>query len=178
MFFTTNVKKCLNEKIRAFTLIELLIVISLIAFFSAFVVFNKGKSQASLNLERASFQIAQSIRKAEELAIAAQFFNGSYPIGGYGVYFEEGSSFYSIFADVNQNGNYSEGELVESIALENMITISDLSPSSPSVVIFKAPDPTVVLPGSSSSISITISATNIDLEKTISVNSLGVIEIQ
>jgi prepilin-type N-terminal cleavage/methylation domain-containing protein len=178
MFFTTNAKRCLNGNIRAFTLLELLVVIFIISFFSAFVVFNKGKSEATLTLERATFQIAQDIRRTEELAIAAQFFNGSYPVGGYGIRFEKGANSYIIFADVNQDGNYSDNELIENIVLDNLITITDLLPNSPSVAIFKAPDPSVVLPGGAENISIKISATGIDLEKTISVNSLGVIEIQ
>ncbi|MDP2820774.1 MAG: type II secretion system protein [bacterium] len=178
MFFPTAKKGFLNEGAKAFTLIELLVVIFIISFFSAFVVFNKGKSQATLSLERTSFQIAQNIRRTEELAIAAQFFNGSYPAGGYGIRFEKSANSYVIFADVNQDGNYSEGELVENIVLDNLVTITDLLPNSPAVAIFKAPDPSVVLPGGAESISIKISATGIDLEKTISVNSLGVIEIQ
>lgn len=178
MFFPTTKKEFLKEGTKAFTLIELLAVIFIISFFSAFVVLNKGKSQATLTLEKTAFQIAQNIRRTEELAIAAQFFNGSYPVGGYGIRFEKGANSYTIFADVNQDGNYSSNELIEDVVLDNLITINDLLPSSPAVAIFKAPDPTVVLPGGTENISIKISATGIDLEKTILVNSLGIIEIQ
>lgn len=171
MFFLDKKTKFPTENSRAFTLIELLVVIFIIALFSSLVLFNKNKSQANLALERTAFQISQDIRRTEEMAIAAQFFNGSYPAGGYGIRFAENENQYLIFADINQDGIYSEGELVESIVLENFVRVTELVPDSPAIAIFKAPDPDVILSGSGNSISIKISTTAGDSEKTISVNN-------
>lgn len=165
-----------NEK--AFTLIELLVVVSIISLLSVLVVFNQGQSQTKLRLERTSYQIAQNIRRTEEMAIAAQFFQGSYPFGGFGIFFMENENSYIIFADVDNNQTYSPNEFIEEINLENFITIEKLLPVSPLLILFKAPDPEVIFPAGAITASIKLIADGIDNEKTILINSLGVIEIQ
>jgi len=165
-----------NEK--AFTLIEILVVVSIISLFSVLVVFDQGQSQKKLSLERASYQVAQDIRRTEEMAIGAQFFEGSYPSGGFGILFIENKNSYIIFADVDNNKSYTIGEFVEEISLENFITIDELLPNSPLIILFKAPDPEVIFPAGATMVSIKLTAEGIDSEKTVLVNSIGVIEVQ
>jgi len=163
---------------QGFTLVELLVIIFIISLFSVMVLFNHRNLQESLALERASFQVAQDIRRVEEMAIAAQKFNGSYPSGGFGIQFTSDSQTYIIFADLDEDQTYDGGsELVETKTLEAPIKVSNLLPSSPLTIIFKAPDPEVILPGGVSEVTIEVVSPN-SQSKTIFLNKSGTVEIK
>jgi hypothetical protein len=79
------------------------------------------------------------------MAMGVKEFKGSFPSGGYGIYFNlTESNHYILFADTSTppNYQYDSGELAEDIYFENLVEISQLVPSSPLTIVFTPPDPT------------------------------------
>lgn len=141
---------------RAFTLIEILIVTVIIGVITSIVVLNYGRDKEQFALQRSAYKLAQDIRRAQEMAMSGKEFQGEVPRGGYGVYFTiDEPTHYILFADINEDRQYSAGELVEDISLEKRIKIGELS-SSPLNIVFIPPDPTVRFSKNASSISIAI----------------------
>lgn len=129
-------------KPKGFTLIEMLIVISIIIILTSITVPIYQGSKKQLAIQRAVNKLAQDIRRAEEMAMGVKEFKGSFPSGGYGIYFNTPDR-YTLFADSNSNEQYDgAGELVEDIFFETGVQISQLSPASPLTIVFIPPDPT------------------------------------
>ncbi len=171
-------------KENGFTLIEILVVISIMIFMTALVLPNWRRGNQGLALERALHQVAQDITRAEESALRAQFFQcqtGS--IKGYGVYWDRNAmpDSYLVFADCNGNEKYDISDTtVETIEMENGISISSLSPDPSFSIVFTPPEPRVTIdPGDPSQVQIILT---LDSEpgttRTITVTSKGIIDIQ
>ena len=177
-----------------FTLVELLIVIVIITILSSLFFMNFHNSQSQLALERATFQIANDIRRAQEMAMSVKketaCTNPNYKYG-FGVSFNTANanerSKYILFADCNGNGKYQTSDndyLVNLIDFNNI----EISPSPPNSfnkidIVFTPPDPTVTFSKDPSpdpnEVSIIIRIkNNISKTKTITVNKVGMIEIQ
>jgi len=143
------IKKTVN--MWGFTLIEMLVVISVIIILTLITVPIYQGSKKELALQRATGKLAQDLRSAQEMAMAAKEFQGAVPEGGYGIYLTSGmSDRYILFADTNGNFQYGDGELVDDIYFETGVEISQLSPASPLTITFTPPDPTTRVNGSTS----------------------------
>ena len=163
---------------KAFTLVELLVAISIIVLLTGIVILNFRSGGDQLALERAANQVAQDIKKAMEMALGGKEKDGSFPQGGYGIYFSAPSNSYVLFADNNPNGSYDPGEGIKTISLqEKNITIYNISPSSPLSITFLPPVPEVKFSVSASSVTITL-RDNQGRTKTIFINQVGLVEIQ
>jgi Tfp pilus assembly protein FimT len=178
-------------KNKSFALIELLVVISIIVILTGIVFAGYRTGQQQLALQRAANQLAQDIRRAQGLALAAENFHGAVPSGGYGIYFSgTGITSYILFADCDNDKTYDTAntcpdcsvapcnsnqfpEQLETIELEKDVSISALS-SSPLQIAFTPPDPTVTITLSAPG-QITLSLSG--QTKTITVNKAGLIEI-
>jgi len=176
-------KKENNEK--AFTLTELLVVITIVSVLSVVTVLSLNTTQKDILLQESASQLVQDIRRVQEMAMSAKEFQGRVPQGGYGVYFEEvGQNKYILFADCNQNHQYDItgtpcngfSEKMEEKTLSTNIEISEVSPFIPLNIIFLPPDPTVFITGDSASAYITL--TNGFQQKTIILNKGGLISLQ
>ncbi len=166
---------------RAFTLVELLVVISLISLFSVLMMVNYRAGDAQLKLQRSSYKLAQDIGRAEEMAISAKSFQGTIP-GGYGIYFNLNSpGQYILFADLNGNKQYDANEMVETLNFENTVSLQALTPIAADnslAVIFSPPDPTISFFPDAVSVSVTIKTAGLTSQKIIQVNKVGLISVQ
>jgi len=162
---------------RAFTLIELMVVASIIIILSAVALLNYRSGESQFALQRSANKLAQDIRRAQEMAMSAKEFGGTVPEGGYGINFQTtATSSYILFADLNDNGVFDSGETIEKPSLEEGVRISNLSPSSPLNVTFSPPDPTTNINLSDTLAIITI--TNDIQTKIIRVNKAGLIYVE
>jgi len=187
---------------RAFTLLEITVVISIIILLGTIFIANYRGGEKQFALKRSTNKLAQDLRRAEEMAMSSQrtpdsFEPGAFPKGGYGIYFQKNSSSYILFADCDGNGVYSgagtsptcaaattsfsfwKGEKLEEISFEEGIYIKDLTPSSLDSfsVTFFPPDPTVTINPQANSASISLTFDGVS-QKTITINKVGLIDIE
>lgn len=140
---------------KSFTLIEVLLVISIVIFLSAIILPNYKSGEKQLALQRSANKLAQDIRRAAEMAVSTQ---ECVSCGGYGVVFDiEGSwdpnprKKYRLYID-NGNGFFQQSPtpdvIMETIELEKGLIVKELwrpigSTSSLVSVNFAPPDPIV-----------------------------------
>ncbi len=176
------------------------VVISIIILLSTFFIANYRGGEKQFALKRSVHQLAQDLRRAQEMAMSSQktpdgFGPETFPKGGYGVFLMKDSNSYILFADCDGDNQYDEGggaiscqaateitpypEKINELYLEEKIYIKDLIPSlgnSLSITFFP-PDPTVTIvpTANSASISLTFDGQS---QKTITVNIAGLIDIE
>ena len=188
--FKFQVKK-FQEK--AFTLLELLIVIGIITIVSAIVFAGAGNKNQQFALQRSIYKLDQDMRRASEMGMSAKEFQGSVPDGGYGIYFNtaETTTSYILFADCDNNKVYTETgtpcngfpEEVEKIDLEKKVYIKSLDPYSAINITFKPPNPTITISNADGTATTSEATTTIALEadpdsvRTIHFNRVGLIDI-
>lgn len=187
-----------KKKEKGFTLIEILVTIIIIIILTGIVFTNYRTGQQQLVLQRAANKLAQDVRRAGEMALAAEECTpppascpegGGVPAGGFGFYIDKSQDDrYFIYADNNQPSKsqwYTPGEEIETIYLEEGVYIEDIVPPSANFSInFKPPDPTIEIkdnngnPPAGGEVTI-ILALEADPSKTrtITVNKAGLIEI-
>ena len=168
-----------------FTLIEMLTVLAIIFTLTSISFPIYRITQQEYILENAAQKLAQDIRRVQEMAISTRICEICSPKKvppGYGVYLQENSFSYIIYADTNpEQGNefYDDADtIIEIVPLDNRIFIKSLVPS-PLSINFRPPDPLVRIGNSSQTLnegSITISLSN-DTSKTkmIKINRAGLI---
>lgn len=167
---------------KGFTIIELVVVISIILILSSIVIPSYKQREEVFSLQRSANKLAQDLRRTQEMAMSAKDFKGVVPKGGYGIYLTiSQADLYILFADCNNNKFYDETsapcngfpEKVEEIKFERRVKIQ--SPSSLTIT-FIPPNPTVnIFPETPSA---SISLTNNGQTKAIIVNKAGLIEIE
>lgn len=172
---------------QGFTLVELLVVMSIILTISLLTFANYRLGEKSFSLEQSAAKLGQDFRKMEESAMSAKEFHGQIPKGGYGVYLKKGDSSYILFADCDLNYQYTssgtpcEGgysEKVEEVSLGPRLEISSLSSGSVLNVVFTPPTPFVTISGVANEATATIALKDIPSRyKTVKVNKAGLIEI-
>lgn len=141
-------------KNRAFTLVEMLVVVGITLILTAVVTPGFRSGAKGFSLKRSGYKIAQDIRRAQELAMSAREFVGAPASfkGGYGVNFQINGVSYILFADLDNDMVFdSPTEKVEEITLEKGIKISSLKVSnnvvSPLNIVFLPPIPAVFILG-------------------------------
>ncbi len=162
---------------RAFTLIEIIVTIALMAIFAGIAILSSRNGQAAMALSGEAEKIGQFALEAKSLALVAYSPSGS-AICGYGVVVDPGSQTYSIFAyepggspcpsadSVTVPGIYDGTEHPYSGGTWRVPTAQGVTISSGGVVLFYPPDPTVLGGGS-------FSLSGGGGSKTISVSSAG-----
>lgn len=187
---------------RSFTLIEIAVVISIILILSILVFPNFRDAKAKFALDRTIYKLSQDLRNAEEMSMSSQttppeiFVSSFFPKGGYGIYFQENSSSYILFADCDGDGEYDAAggavscseateqqpfpEKIKDITLEAGIKIGTLNPKysqdNSLAITFFPPDPTITIyPAASTAFITLIFKTK---SETASINLNGLIEIQ
>lgn len=111
-----------------FTLIELIVAITIMSIVFAIVVPQYSKHVNSRALSLAQEQIVNDIRMAQNYALNTLKANGGFPKGGYGVRFIKDSNAYIIFADNDGDKIYKAdgSEKFQNIEISGGIKINDL----------------------------------------------------
>ena len=179
--------KILNRQKGAITLSEMLVVVAIIGILAAVMLINYPATKKQLAFQRAASKLVQDIRRAQEMAMAAEEVSGSVPAGGYGIYLTTDSqTSYILFADQGSPPNYRYGsgeQIGSNINFESGVKIKTLDADYVNIV-FVPPDPTVYLTDGSggdlgNQISIIISLIDDTTKtKTITVNKAGLITVQ
>jgi len=144
-------KRIISRK-RGFSLIELMVVISLISILSLFSFWGYNFQQNSLLLKRSKTQLIGDMEKVKEMAIASKEIHGIRPKGGYGIFLQKGSSSYILFADCNGNHLFDHlntcpgpsPEKLETISFKKKVYIQNL-PADQVSLTFVPPAPDVYI---------------------------------
>lgn len=170
-----------------FTLIELLVVVFIIGLVSTILIANIRKGEKQYQVQLATQEISQNIRRAQDMALTSFKHKPDEPSPyNFGVYFEKQSpNSYIIFADENPNSyKYNGGEGMETITLGSNIEIASLSSEPKLHITFSLPDGFTHIEPNADSANITIKRTGSDCVqspqdcKTIEVLSTGQINVK
>lgn len=103
----SNSPSCfLPVSVSGFTLVELMVSISIFTIISIGLFINYPKFREGISLKRTVQEIALSVREAQVSAISVKESGGKFP--GYGVYFDVNSpSSFILFVDFDGDGEYS-----------------------------------------------------------------------
>ena len=104
------------NKIKGFTLVELMVVVSIFAIVTSISIYNYSNFNSSLSIQNLADDIALTVRRAQSFAIGVRGYGGSFN-EGYGIHFSsnpntkdyEGSNTsFVLFSDmgINQNKKY------------------------------------------------------------------------
>ncbi|MDD4531197.1 MAG: type II secretion system protein [Candidatus Pacebacteria bacterium] len=131
---------------KAFTLIELIVMMAIVAIFTTIIFVDYGKNNKLFALERSARKMSQDVRKVQEMAMSG--FVGGVGTNGYGIYFNTTSNTsYRVYANMDSDMSYSQGTDTdkENISMESGVKICNLLVDSSSVnpvsVSFAPPDP-------------------------------------
>jgi prepilin-type N-terminal cleavage/methylation domain-containing protein len=104
-----------NSKKKGFTLIELMVTLSIFVVVSSVVLFNQSQFNSSVVLTNLSYDVALAIRQAQTFGIGGKdkgFSMGSKP--RYGVHIAKGSKNIILFADINKDGVFATSTAADS----------------------------------------------------------------
>lgn len=99
-----------------FTLVEMLIAVSIIAIISAVLMYQYTAFDSQLLLRNMAYEIALSVRQAQRLGTGVQQDGSGNFDRPYGVRFGLGPT-YQLFRDTNRNYKYDNGEVVTTFEL-------------------------------------------------------------
>jgi type II secretory pathway pseudopilin PulG len=133
---------------KAFTLIELIVMMGIVALFTSILFIDYGRNSKSFALDRSVRKMAQDIRRAQEMAMTGLI--GDENTNGYGVFFDKtvgNNTSYIIYQNENANMYYESGtdSVKEAINIETGIKICnillDSSDQNNISLSFEPPDP-------------------------------------
>lgn len=164
-----------------FSMIELLVVMSIIGLISTLAIISYRSGQKKYILTQTTQQLVSNIRKAQNMALSGYDISGQY--NGYGFYIKEGESSYLIYGNKNDNPNYQPSDsIIEIISLPNGVNIKSVSPASDKIhIFFEPPQPITYLNGETAagiSETITLELENSSLSKTVRISTAGLIQIE
>jgi len=180
---------------KGLTIVEMLVVVSIVVLFSALVFGNYSVGKDGLALERAAQKLTQDYRRAQEIAMAGSF-GTSY--NAVGLFFDESSPYeyvlynnYETAAPIYYNydgGGMSQDTEREAIAIEAGIKICNIidndggTPGSPTSisVSFAPPEPVTRIneDNTNHDVSIVLCVINDNSKiKVVNINNLGRIDV-
>lgn len=90
---------------RAFSLVELLVVVMIFTVISSVILANHSKFNSSVLLGSVAYDMALSLRQAQVYGLSTQQFAGQFQLG-YGIHFA-GTNSYTLFADIDKDQRYN-----------------------------------------------------------------------
>jgi len=185
------------------TLVEIAVVIFIIVLFSLIVISDFPKIKRQFALSRATYKLAQDLRRVEDLGLSGVQINDAsktlIKAKGYGIYINLTLSptQYVIYADVDNNQKYNDGQFCDSAdrdpARDCAVEIIDVSDKDPGLSLqsmdsvvggvtsinFSPPNPTVRIDNIiSDGTQIVINLSNGLSTRSVLVNISGLINVQ
>jgi prepilin-type N-terminal cleavage/methylation domain-containing protein len=112
---------------RGFTLIELMVSIFIITTISGVIIFQYARFDGQLLLKNLAFEVALSVRDAQQRGITAQDTKVGANTYAYGVHFSHAApTQYIIFRDANDDLTYDAGEAVNTFTMTRGNSIKPL----------------------------------------------------
>jgi len=168
-----------KQNLGGFTLIELLVSVAIILVMTGILVPNYYSIVGQFSLLRATHQMAQDLRRAQEMSASAhELSNGIVP-PGYGIYLEENDENYILYADNDGDEEYKidKDAVIQIIELDNIYIKN--APLSFLSVNFKGPEPTTKITNDLDSMIITLALrADITKEKKVIVYKTGLIYVE
>lgn len=172
---------------KGFTLIEMMVSITVVGILSASVLLGWRPAQATFHLRQAAFQIAGDLRRTQQLSLSAhQFTCQTLPpesYTGFGLYFNTATpTSYQVFENCSaDNRTRDSGETQETLYFPADVTIKSLTQNGTSVdslnVLFVPPNPDTYINETSSGTEAEITLTNGTSTAVIKINNSGQIEV-
>ena len=179
-------------------MVELVISIFIITIFSLIVIVNFPSILRSFAISRATYKLAQDLRKAQDLGLSGVLVNDISgnpippPKGGYGIYVNSltgNNKKYTLYADTYPASApfdyaYDEGEdsIVENINIEQGVSIKSVGNESSASINFTPPNPLTTISslqnGDTGINIVLVSDSDPALTRTVYVNKAGLIEIK
>ena len=144
------------DKQTGLTLLELLVVISIIILISAGLLLSSDSHKGALSLQKSAVQLAQHLREAQEMAMGAVAVGcGASETRTFGIYFEQASNNkYWLFADCSNPLNYrrdigvdvdiKEISFEQGVSIGKLVRPDDLTKTTSATnIVFSPPDPAV-----------------------------------
>lgn len=165
------------------TLIEMLVVLSIIAILSAVLFIGKSVEEAKIALQMAAYNLNQDFRELQEMAMGA----GEVDCGGdkthrFGIQLKKSvADSYILFADCDNDHERDDSDQdLKKVKLEKRVQICDLSEDTLNVV-FVPPDPTVYINeesiGQEGVVTLCLKDSPAQ-QKKVKINSVGRVEIE
>jgi len=182
-----------------FTLIEMMVVISIITILPAIVISNFPQIKSQFAVSRAAHRVAQSLREVQDLALSSVPYRGQFGIikevSGYGMYIDIsglGNTKYIIYADNNDQGlsnkEYDETDYIVSevdlASTESGVVIKQINKvyGNKVSINFNPPHPDTTITdleeGEYSVDIVFAQADDLEKTKTVSINNVGLIEVK
>lgn len=187
---------CVNSNNKGFTLIEMLVSISIIALISTIFLANYRSANRRAILNTAARQLASDIRLAQSYTMGLKDFNGAVPSGGWGMEFSNARNYYEMFTD-DGDQSYTAGssEMYKKIDLpqgiETRFIYCSTDPAAPAAcsgagspegfAIFLPPNPDVIIKegvNDCKSACLVVYDTVLNAEKHIKINQLGLVSME
>ena len=134
-----------------FTLTELLVVVAIIAIVTGVLAANYYGGENRDQVINTSANLVRDLRVAQSNSLGTIRYDGLAPLGGWGIHLNKASSSYLLFADLNGNSIYDDGEAattfggraislagpvaIDSISTGDVLDIT-FSPTAPKAIIY------------------------------------------
>ncbi len=166
---------------RGFTIIEMLVVISIMVLLTSLLILYSRTGENQIILFRDQARVITALNRAKSLSI--QLYSSPESPCGFGVYFSQAENAFLIFRDSAANCQNSDniytgaGELFEKYQLSPQVKFGELTLTN---IIFIPPDPKTLIDNDSNKTEATITLQNLngDASLKVKVNNAGQITTQ
>lgn len=168
---------------KGFTLIEIVVVVSIIVIITGIVIFNIGSVRQNSALLKSAQNLSLNMRQVQNYSLSSKDFKAQGVPCGWGIHFNGlGSTSYIIFADLASSQDCSNRDFLrasdgsedfEVVNFDAGIVISNLS-NNLSDIIFYPPEPSIVFTPDQAIASITL-INRSSSTRTITINKTGAI---
>lgn len=170
-------------KNKGFTIIELLIVISLVSTMSVLVFYDYGKNTKVFALERNAQKISQDLRITQQKSMAGE--GSSEGLNAYGIIFDVSNNNYSVYVNNNETPYYDTGDdIIETIEMSPDVKILNIEKDGVSrstiSISFFPPDPIIYIYDDYNNAEAIITLSLVDDEtkkRIVKINNSGGVEI-